>query len=89
MSSDNTQALAQEGLRQIEASILRLLDANPQGLRNADIARNLGLAFNFAGNYKNQVTYAVLGGLMAGEKLSGTRTPKFSLAKAGTILLWT
>ena len=38
---NNTQALAQEGLRQIETAILRLLDANPQGLRNADIARNL------------------------------------------------
>ena len=65
MMNSNTQALAQEGLRQIETAILRLLDANPQGLRNADIARNLGLTFNFAGNYKNQVTYAVLGGLMS------------------------
>ena len=65
-----SQSLAREGLRHIETAILRLLDANPQGLRNADIARNLGLSFDFGGNYKNQLTYGVLGNLMAQGKVS-------------------
>ena len=55
MNNDTgTQALAQEGLQQIETAILRLLDANPQGLRNVDIARNLGLSFDFGGNYRTK-----------------------------------
>ena len=82
MSSDNnTQSLAQEGLRQIETVILRLLDANPQGLRNADIARNLGLTVNFSGNYKNQLTYAVLGGLMSRGEIFRDPDTKVFLSK--------
>ena len=63
------QSVAQEGLSQIESSILRLLDANPQGLRNAEIARLLGLTFDFRGNYKNYLTYSVLGGLLRHGKI--------------------
>ena len=82
MSSDNhTQALAQDGLRQIETAILRLLDANPQGLRNADIARNLGLNFDFGGNYNNQLTYAVLGGLMSRGEIIRDPDTKVFLSK--------
>ena len=58
------QSLAQAGRRQNEDAILRLLDANPRGLRNVDIARGLNLSFDFQGNYKNQVTYGILGGLL-------------------------
>ena len=66
MSSEvNAQALAQAGLRQIEEAILRLLEANPQGLRNVDVARALGLSFEFQGKYKNHVTYGVLGSLLS------------------------
>lgn len=43
--TDDTAArvLAQEGLRHIEQAILMLLDDNPQGLRNSQIADLLGL----------------------------------------------
>ena len=89
MSADsNNQALARDGLRQIETAILRLLDANPRGLRNVDIARNLGLSFDFGGNYKNQVTYAVLGRLMERGDVARDPDTKFSSAEAGTIPLW-
>ena len=64
VADSNPQELAQAGLRQIEEAILGLLDANPQGLRNVDVARALGLSFEFQGNYKNQLTYGVLGGLL-------------------------
>ncbi len=77
----DSQSLAQEGLRQIETAILQLLDANPQGLRNADIARNLGLSFDFGGNYKNHVTYGVLGSLMAQGKVSRDEGTKLFISK--------
>ena len=64
-TNPNPQALARDGLRQLEDAILRLLDANPSGLRNVAIARGLGLSFDFGGRYKNQLTYAVLGGLLS------------------------
>ena len=48
-----SQALAQEGLRQIETAVLQLLDANPQGLRNAQIAESLGLRSDFRGRQKD------------------------------------
>ena len=63
VSDSNPHELAQAGLRQIEDAILRLLDANPQGMRNVDIARALGLSFEFSGKYKNHITHGTLGSL--------------------------
>lgn len=57
--------LAQEGLRHIEDAILMLLDAHPQGLRNAQIADALGLRSSIRDGQRNYLTYSVLGGLMA------------------------
>ena len=57
-------ALAQEGLRQIEEAIIRLLTVNPQGLRNVDIADSLGLRSSSRGNQRNYLTYSVLGNLI-------------------------
>ena len=50
-------AIAQEGLRLIENAILRLLDANSQGLRNIEIADSLGLRSSSQGNQRNYLTY--------------------------------
>lgn len=63
VADSNPHELAQAGRRQIEDAILRLLDANPQGLRNVDIARALGLSFEFGGKYKNHITHGSLGSL--------------------------
>ena len=84
MSSDNdARALAQAGRQQIEDAILRLLDANPQGLRNVDIARGLGLSFDFGGNYKNQLTYGVLGRLLARGAISRDEQSKLFTSRNG------
>ena len=56
-------AMAQEGLKQIEEAILRLLAVNPQGLRNFEIADSLGLRSDSSGNQRNYLTYSVLGNL--------------------------
>ena len=68
-ADDAVYTMAQEGLRQIEEAIIRLLEINPQGLRNAQIADSLGLRSDFRGNQKDYLTYSVLGGLIAKEKV--------------------
>ena len=65
MSDDSAvRLLAQEGLRHIEQAILMLLEANPQGLRNSQIADALGLRSSIRSGQRNYLTYSVLGGLM-------------------------
>ena len=66
-TDESAYTMAQAGLRQIEEAILRLLAANPQGLRNAQIAELLGLHSDFRGNQKDYLTSSVLGGLIAKE----------------------
>jgi hypothetical protein len=69
---------AQEGLRRIEAAILRLLARNPQGLRNSEIAEKLELRSHFNGKQKDYLTYSVLGGLLSrGEVVQDERTKLF------------
>ena len=55
---------AQDGLHRIEDAVLKLLDANPQGLRNAQIAELLDLRSHFNGRQRDYLTYSVLGGLL-------------------------
>ena len=57
-------SLAQTGLRRIEDAILELLQHNPQGLRNVQIADMLGLSSIHRGGQRNYLTYSVLGGLV-------------------------
>ena len=64
VGDSNSRELAQAGLRQIEVAILRLLDANPQGLRKVDIARTLSLRSDFPGHRRDFLTYSILGGLL-------------------------
>lgn len=68
--------LAQEGLRHIEDAILMLLDAHPQGLRNAQIADALGLRSSIRDGQRNYLTYSVLGGLMARGAVAQDRNTK-------------
>jgi hypothetical protein len=79
MNDDPTALrMAQEGLRQIEQAILRLLDRNPQGLRNSEIATQLKLVSYFKGGQKNRLTHAVLGGLLVqGKVVQDDITKKF------------
>ena len=53
--------MAQAGLHQIEEAILRLLAANPKGLRNIEIADSLGLRSSSRGNQRNYLTYSIFG----------------------------
>ena len=65
MNTDTiAHSMAQAGLRQIEEGILRLLESNPQGLRNIEIANALELRSNFLGSHRNYLTYSILGILL-------------------------
>ena len=83
MSDDSAvRLLAQEGLRHIEQAILMLLEANPQGLRNSQIADALGLRSSIRGGQRNYLTYSVLGGLMErGEVVQDRETKIFVKAE--------
>jgi len=77
--SDDTAArvLAQKGLHHIEQAILMLLDDNPQGLRNSQIADALGLRSSIRDGQRNYLTYSVLGGLMTRGEVFQDRETKF------------
>lgn len=80
MNDDPTaQRQAQEGLKQIEDAILRLLDRNPRGLRNAQIADLLRLRSDFLGNQKDWLTYSVLGGLISQDKVTFHHEGRFRI----------
>ena len=87
MANDDIAArvLAQEGLRHIEQAILMLLEANPQGLRNSQIADVLGLRSSIRNGQRNYLTYSVLGGLMArGEIVQDRETKIFTRSETAT-----
>ena len=71
MSTDaGPLSLAQTGLRRVEDAILELLQHNPQGLRNVQIAKMLGLHSIHRGGQRNYLTYSVLGGLVEQGRVS-------------------
>ena len=59
-----SQSLAAEGIQQIENAVIELLNRNPQGLRNMQIANMLGLSSGVRGGHRNYLTYSVLGNLL-------------------------
>ena len=61
----NARQIAQDGLQRVEEAILKLLDSNPQGLRNTQVADLLDLRSDFRGRQRDYLTYSVLGGLIA------------------------
>ena len=76
----HTRQMALAGLRKIEDAILILLSRNPQGLRNSEIADALSLRSDFQGSQRNYLTYSVLGGLLAQDKVA--RDPETTLFTA-------
>ena len=76
-NADNTvRSLAREGLRQIEDAVLELLQHNPQGLRNAQIADMLNMHSAVRGGRRNYLTYSILGGLLADARIARDETSK-------------
>lgn len=75
-TSDELAALAQQGVKTIETTILGLLESHPEGLRNSQIASMLGLRSSFRGRQRDYLSYSVLGGLLAQGKVIWDQTTK-------------
>jgi hypothetical protein len=52
------------GLALIKEAMLEHLEAHEEGLRNADLARDLGLESDHEGQQKDYLTYSILGLLL-------------------------
>ena len=52
---------AQTGLYLLKSAILDVIEANPEGIKNSELTRLLGLESDFNGNQRNYLTYSVLG----------------------------
>ena len=71
--------MAEEGLRNIQNAILKVLESNPQGMGNAEIADLLGLRSSIRGRQKNYLTYSVLGMLMEEGRVEQSQSKRWTL----------
>ncbi len=55
---------AQMGLELIKSAVMELAKANPDGIKNADAAKYLGLQSDYGGGSKDYLSYSLLGILM-------------------------
>jgi hypothetical protein len=73
LNADHTLVLprekAEKGLTLVKEAILDYLGAYADGLRNADLAHDLGLGSDHEGQQKNYLTYSVLGLLLKEAKV--------------------
>lgn len=58
------QEKAQIGLTLLKSAVLELVDMNPDGVRNSDVASSLGLRSDYQGKQKDYLSYSVLGLLL-------------------------
>lgn len=55
---------AQMGLDILKSAVMELAKANPEGIKNSDAAKYLGLQSDYGGGSKDYLSYSVLGLLM-------------------------
>ena len=60
---------AQVGLELIKSAIMELAKANPEGIKNSDAAKYLGLQSDYGGGSRDYLSYSLLGVLMKASKL--------------------
>ncbi|MEL0168235.1 MAG: GIY-YIG nuclease family protein [Pseudomonadaceae bacterium] len=61
---DGCYERAQMGLELLKAAVLELAKANPEGIKNSDAAKYLGLQSDYGGGSKDYLSYSLLGLLM-------------------------
>ena len=64
--------LAQRGLALMEAGITELLAAYPKGLRNADIAEELGIRSDYKGSQKDYLSWSIFGIMLKDGRVTRT-----------------
>ena len=69
---------AQAGLTLIRQAVLDLVEANPEGVTNADVASALGIRSHFMGASKDYLSYSLLGLLMNVRQIAKRKSRYFS-----------
>lgn len=71
---DGCYEKAQMALDLLKSAVMELAKANPDGIKNSDAAKYLGLQSDYGGGSKDYLSYSVLGILMKENRIE--RTPK-------------
>ncbi len=66
---DGCYEKAQMGLELIKSAVMELAKANPEGIKNSDAAKYLGLQSDYGGGSKDYLSYSILGILMKEGKI--------------------
>ncbi|GAA3527266.1 GIY-YIG nuclease family protein [Zobellella aerophila] len=61
---DGCYEKAQMGLGILKSAVMELAKANPEGIKNSDAAKYLGLQSDYGGGSKDYLSYSILGILM-------------------------
>ncbi|MDG1200244.1 MAG: hypothetical protein P8N12_06445 [Porticoccaceae bacterium] len=61
---DGCYEKAQMGLNILKSAVMELAKANPDGIKNSDAAKYLGLQSDYGGGSKDYLSYSILGILM-------------------------
>jgi len=61
---DGCYEKAQMGLEILKSAVMELAKANPDGIKNSDAAKYLGLQSDYGGGSKDYLSYSILGILM-------------------------
>jgi hypothetical protein len=61
---DGCYEKAQMGLELLKSAVMELAKANPEGIKNSDAAKYLGLQSDYGGGSKDYLSYSLLGILM-------------------------
>lgn len=62
--TDDCKSRAQRGLAAISGAVEEFVLGQPEGARNDEVARALGLQSSFAGSHRNHLTHAILNQLV-------------------------
>jgi len=67
---------AQMGLELVKSAVMELAKANPDGIKNSDAAKYLGLQSDYGGGSKDYLSYSILGILMKEGKIKRNEKKK-------------
>lgn len=67
---------AQMGLNILKSAVMELAKANPNGIKNSDAAKYLGLQSDYGGGSKDYLSYSILGLLMKEGKIERNERKK-------------
>ncbi len=73
---DGCYEKAQMGLELIKSAVMELAKANPEGIKNSDAAKYLGLQSDYGGGSKDYLSYSILGILMKEGKIKRNEKKK-------------